>query len=233
MQIKINLKVFLFLLIFLITRQIKIYALLMCLALIHELGHVMAGIILGFKPESISIIPTGFSVKFKNDCKNYNKKIKNAVPSLTFEFNLVALKKAIIAFAGPLVNLIIMAISIICYKITVISEIAGISIELLIYSNLLIFIFNMLPIYPLDGGQILKEIVHIKYGLFTAYVITNKISNVVVIILTAFASFAILEYKNIAILIIIAYLWGLVANENKKYNLKLKIWKNFKFIDNC
>ncbi len=69
MQIKINLKVFLFLLIFLITRQIKIYALLMCLALIHELGHVMAGIILGFKPESISIIPTGFSVKFKNDCK--------------------------------------------------------------------------------------------------------------------------------------------------------------------
>lgn len=70
----------------------------MCLALIHELGHVMAGIILGFKPESISIIPTGFSVKFKNDCKNYNKKIKNG--------NMLALKKAIIAFAGPLVNLI-------------------------------------------------------------------------------------------------------------------------------
>lgn len=62
---------------------------------------------------------------------------------------------------------------------------------------------------------------------------TNKISNAVVIILTAFASFAILEYKNIAILIIIAYLWGLVVNENKRYNLKLKIWKNFKFIDNC
>ena len=203
MQIKINLKVFLFLLIFLITRQIKIYALLMCLALIHE---------------SISIIPTGFSVKFKNDCKNYNKKIKNG--------NMLALKKAIIAFSGPLVNLIIMAISIICYKITVISEIAGISIELLIYSNLLIFIFNMLPIYPLDGGRILKAIVHIKYGLFTAYVITNKISNVVVIILTAFASFAILEYKNIAILIIIAYLWALVINENKKYNMKLKIWQN-------
>ena len=96
MQIKINLKVFLFLLIFLITRQIKIYALLMCLALIHELGHVMAGIILGFKPESISIIPTGFSVKFKNDCKNYNKKIKNG--------NMLALKKAIIAFEGPLLN---------------------------------------------------------------------------------------------------------------------------------
>ena len=42
-----------------------------------------------------------------------------------------------------------------------------------------------------------------------------------------------MQRKGKAILIIIAYLWGLVANENKKYNLKLKIWKNFKFIDNC
>lgn len=223
MQVKINLKVFLFLLIFLITRQIKIYALLMLLALIHELGHVIAGIILGFKPESISIIPTGFSVKFKSDCKNYNKKIKNG--------NMLALKKGIIAFAGPLVNLIIMAISIIYYKITGISEIANISIELLMYSNLLIFIFNMLSIYPLDGGRILKEIVHIKYGLYTAYVITNKISNIVVIILTVCASFAVLEHKNIAILVIIIYLWILVINENKKYNLKLKIWESLKFIN--
>ena len=217
MQIKINLKIFLFLLIFLITKQIKIYALLMCLALIHELGHVLAGIILGFKPESISIIPTGFSVKFKTDCKNYNKKIKNG--------NMLAVKKIIIALAGPIVNLIIMIIGIVYYKITQNPELAGISIELLTYSNLLIFIFNMLPIYPLDGGRILKEIVHINYGLYPSYVITNKIANIVVVLLTAISSIAILKYKNIAILIIIAYLWMLTINENRKYNMKLKIWE--------
>lgn len=223
MQIKINLKVFLFLAIFIITRQIKIYALLMCLALVHEMGHVIAGIILGFKPEAISIIPTGFSVKFKNDCKNYNSKIKNG--------NVLAIKKAIIAFAGPIVNLIIMAIVVLYYKVTENSEIINIPIELILYSNLLIFIFNMLPIYPLDGGRILKEIIHINYGLYTSYIITNKISNIVVIILTVFASFAILEYKNVAILIIIAYLWVLAINENRKYNLKLKIWEKLKFMN--
>ena len=95
---------------------------------------------------------------------------------------MLALKKAIIAFAGPLVNLIIMAISIIYYKITEISEIAGISIELLIYSNLLLFIFNMLPIYPLDGGQILKEKLQDafdRYGRDEVIVITrsNKRAN--------------------------------------------------------
>ena len=195
----------------------------MCLALVHEMGHVIAGIILGFRPEAISIIPTGFSVKFKNDCKNYNSKIKNG--------NVLAIKKAIIAFAGPIVNLIIMAIVVLYYKVTENSEIINIPIELILYSNLLIFIFNMLPIYPLDGGRILKEIIHINYGLYTSYIITNKISNIVVIILTVFASFAILEYKNVAILIIIAYLWVLAINENRKYNLKLKIWEKLKFMN--
>lgn len=221
MQIKINLKVFLFLLIFLITRQIKIYALLMCLALIHELGHVIAGIILGFKPEAISIIPTGFSVKFNGTCKNYNKKIKNGT--------MLSLKKAIIAFAGPFVNFIMIIVIIAYYQITKNTEMINIPIDLLIYSNLLILLFNLIPIYPLDGGRILKEILHINYGIYMSYIITNKISNITVIILTVVSSFAILAYKNIAILIIIAYLWTLVYVENKRYNLKINILKKIKF----
>lgn len=221
MQIKINLKVFLFLLIFLVTRQIKIYALLMCLALIHELGHVIAGIILGFKPEAISIIPTGFSVKFNGTCKNYNKKIKNGT--------MLSLKKAIIAFAGPFVNFIMIIVIIAYYQITKNTEMINIPIDLLIYSNLLILLFNLIPIYPLDGGRILKEILHINYGIYMSYIITNKVSNITVIILTVVSSFAILAYKNIAILIIIAYLWTLVYVENKRYNLKINILKKIKF----
>ena len=221
MQIKINLKVFLFLLIFLVTKQIKIYALLMCLALIHELGHVIAGIILGFKPEAISIIPTGFSVKFNGTCKNYNKKIKNGT--------MLSLKKAIIAFAGPFVNFIMIIVIIAYYQITKNTEMINIPIDLLIYSNLLILLFNLIPIYPLDGGRILKEILHINYGVYMSYIITNKVSNITVIILTVVSSFAILAYKNIAILIIIAYLWTLVYVENKRYNLKINILKKIKF----
>ena len=221
MQIKINLKVFLFLLIFLVTKQIKIYALLMCLALIHELGHVIAGIILGFKPEAISIIPTGFSVKFNGTCKNYNKKIKNGT--------MLSLKKAIIAFAGPFVNFIMIIVIIAYYQITKNTEMINIPIDLLIYSNLLILLFNLIPIYPLDGGRILKETLHINYGIYMSYIITNKVSNITVIILTVVSSFAILAYKNIAILIIIAYLWTLVYVENKRYNLKINILKKIKF----
>ena len=101
----------------------------------------------------------------------------------------------------------------------------GISKELIVYSNILIAIFNLIPIYPLDGGRIIKNILHIFYGLKKAYIYTNKISNIVVIILTAISSIAILYLKYISILIILAYLWWIVILENKKHKSKMRIYR--------
>ena len=56
MSVKIDLKIFLFAIIFYFTKQIKIYALLMILALVHELGHLVCGICLGLKLKSIKIM---------------------------------------------------------------------------------------------------------------------------------------------------------------------------------
>lgn len=65
-------------------------------------------------------------------------------------------KKIAIAFAGPLVNMFIAIIAFFMPKNILIQK------ELLVYANLLLAIFNLLPIYPLDGGRILKEIITIK-----------------------------------------------------------------------
>ena len=43
MSIKVDLKIFLFAIVFWFTKQIKIYAILMILGLIHELGHMICG----------------------------------------------------------------------------------------------------------------------------------------------------------------------------------------------
>ena len=45
MSIKIDLKIFLFIILFWLTSQIKIYAVLMIFALIHELGHLLVRIV--------------------------------------------------------------------------------------------------------------------------------------------------------------------------------------------
>ena len=54
-------------------------------------------------------------------------------------------------------------------------------------------------------------------------ILVNKISNILVISLTAISSILILYLKNISILFVIIYLWILIIRENKRINLKKKI----------
>lgn len=206
MNIKINLKIFLFAIIFYFTKQIHIYAILMLFAFCHEMGHLLCGIFMGLKPKSLKIMPMGLSIEFEMYSKNIKEKLQA--------------KKIWIAIAGPITNIMIMIITIIFGK-----NIDTILYQEIIYSNLLIAIFNLLPIYPLDGGRILKEIIHIIKGRKRAIELTNYISNTSMVLLTFISSIAIYYYKNLAILFIIAYLWCMIFIENKRYNLKKRIYK--------
>lgn len=210
MRIRIHLKIFIFILIFLLTNQIKIYGVLMLFALIHELGHMLVGMLLGFKPAKLEIMPYGVSVGFDVKCEDYNRKVKNG--------NMLSIKKLIIALAGPLINLIITIVFLIFNM-----SFFGIERELVIYANILIGVFNLLPIYPLDGGRIIKNILHIIVGLQSAREYTNQMSKITICLLTAICSIAILYIRNVAILLILAYLWYLVIIEDKKYKRKVQI----------
>lgn len=212
MQIKVDLKIFIAILIFLLTEQLNIYIVFMLFAIIHEIGHVLTGIILGFKPKNIEVLPIGISACFYMQCDDYNKKINYA--------NRFVLKKVIISCAGPITNFII---AIIFYFFDF--SIFNISREFIIYTNLIIGIFNLIPIYPLDGGRIIKNILHIKIGLKESYKYTKIIANLSIIILTIFSSMAILYLKNISIVLILIYLWGIVIIQNKKYESKMNIYK--------
>lgn len=212
MQIKLDLKIFIFIIIFVLTRQIEIYGMLMLFAFLHELGHFFAGIILGFKPKALKINPLGLSISFWVKSEDYNRRICYG--------NILAVKKLLIAIAGPMVNFIL----VIFFSIFTLS-IFNINTEIVIYSNILIGLFNLIPIYPLDGGRILKNLLYILTGLKDTYSYINYISYISIVILTVFSSIMIVYLENISVLFIIGYLWYLVIAENKAYRQRSRIYE--------
>ncbi len=184
--------------VFILTGQIEIYAVLMFFALIHELSHMASGILLGLKPKTLEIMPFGLSVIFE-----------------TYESRkMVNLKKIIIASSGPIVNMIIAIVTFAINK----------NLSSIIYSNIIIAFFNLLPIYPLDGGRILKLSLKNKYKYDKVEDITNKVSNATIIVITCLSSVLVLLWQNIGLVFVIAYLWLIMIKENKRSQLHKKIY---------
>ena len=186
MKIKVDLKIFLIIILYILTKNIKVFAISFIFILLHELGHAITGIILGLKIKKININVFGLSIEFEN----YGKERLN--------------NKIIIDMAGPAINIITFIIAVIFKN----EEIA--------YINILLAIINLLPIYPLDGGRIVKNLLLKSHNYKQVVGYTEKISKDTLIIITAISSIVILYIKNVGIFLIILYLWSISLKEWKK-----------------
>lgn len=198
MKIEINLKIIFAIILFLIVKNLNTYLIFFIFILIHEIAHLIVGILLGGKPKKMVISVFGVSLEF------YSYKKTSPIYRIIF-FGI-----------GPLVNILFAIVFVYVFKEK------NALIEKIIITNFAIGIFNLIPILPLDGGKIIKEILKIFLKVETANKIAIYVSKVILILFSLVYSVLIIKIKNIIILFLIIYLWYLYSVEERKYLIYLK-----------
>lgn len=118
----------LFLFLAFITGYFQYVFYLMSLIFIHELGHVSAGVFFGWKVSKVILLPFGGMTVFEE------------------KINCPIKQEFVVAFMGPIYQILF-------YHLLVL---LGFETDLLTSIHITLLIFNLLPIYPLDGSKILS-----------------------------------------------------------------------------
>lgn len=128
--------------------------------LLHEYGHCFAARCYGLEVTDVTLYPIGGIAR---------------IPCLGAENPWK--KELVIALAGPAVNIIIAAIAILFVVLTGNDIMAESPVSLVVaYTftlNLILAVFNLLPIFPMDGGRVLRASL---YGIIQDYERSTEIA---------------------------------------------------------
>lgn len=125
------------------------------LIVIHELGHVAAARYFGWRITEIELLPFGGVAK-------------------TDEWGTVPSKQEwIVAAAGPAYNGVMIVFAAVCYMFGWWSPAWA---DFFVTANLWLAGFNLLPIFPLDGGRILQAVMSYKLPYRKCILLTITVS---------------------------------------------------------
>ena len=150
---------------------------MLAFAFLHELGHIFMARSFGAHTLQIKITPIGILAVIHNLQK------------------LPTTKKALILLSGPFVN--IFFFTIFFY--------AG--YDFLWQLNLALAVFNMLPVYPLDGGGLLATLLESRLGTINSGMVVLRTSKLVTYIIFALGIIQVIMFPfNVSLLAIAIFL---------------------------
>lgn len=172
--------------------NLKLYIITYAVMTLHELAHLIAAAVIGLRAENIKFSPFGVNLALKNKI-------------------MCPLSDEIILYgAGPLINAIL-AIAAMYFNNMVFYRI-----------NTVLFVMNLLPIIPLDGGMIALRLISYKLGRVRA----KKVLSVISILLGGFVMVlavigAVMGRINVSLFVIAVFLIGNLVTSKEKYNIDL------------
>ena len=171
--IKVHPITFVYLILSALIGHISLYLSSLFLVFIHEMAHYSMARYFHFEIDKIEILPFGAYLSLKDV---YNHDIK---------------EELCVVLAGPATHLFLYYIILFCFK--------GEYQQYLFTFNSFLFLFNLLPIYPMDGYRILSLLIQSVYDLKKSLYISLKISVFALSVLSLF-------YFEIETMVIIIYL---------------------------
>jgi stage IV sporulation protein FB len=139
---------------------------LFTIVLIHEIGHVVAALLVGVTVKSVQLLPFG------------------GVAVIEDHGRLTASREIGIALAGPLQNGIMIAMALGLQHLGYGNQ------EYLTYfiqANAIIALFNLLPVLPLDGGKVLQAIVSLFLPYYYTLLWSGRVSIAASILVIVYA----------------------------------------------
>lgn len=175
-----------FMLISCLSASFKNFFFFLSIIVVHELGHLGMGLILGWKVEGIYLYPYGGVTKFNEDI---NRKL---------------LEELLILISGPVLQIIYFILGYFLYNSSLFN-----------YYNISILVFNLLPIYPLDGGRILNIILSYFVSFRTSYYTSIIFSFLICLF---FIIFSILNKGTLNIILMFLVVIFKIKEEFRKRN---------------
>lgn len=170
--------------------ELTTLALLLTSVVLHELGHALMAKRLGIRTRDITLYPFG------------------GVAALLDSVN--AKQELLITIAGPLVNVLIVAVIALIMEPNAIwaSGFMHTPVGSLFSINVALAVFNILPAFPMDGGRILRSVLQLL-NIRSATAIAVRISQVLCIVLAG----AAFVYSHPVLLIIATFVFASASRE--------------------
>ena len=177
-------------LIFISIGEFRFICYFMLIIIVHELGHIIVSLIFKWNIEKVIILPFGGLTKFN---EIINRPLKEeffiAISGIVFQMIFFVLIKGKISY--KYFNII----------------------------NYFILLFNLMPIYPLDGSKILNVLFNKLFSFKNSLIITSIVSYIFIIIF-------LLLFINVNKLVLLVFSF-LLIEVNKLYREKDFIFNKF------
>lgn len=140
--------------------------------ILHEFGHAFAARFYGIRTKDIYVLPIGGVARLEG------------MPTSPIQ-------EFVVAIAGPLVNVAIALVLLVILGLGSLSDLAGLGqsaaasllshsfLKQLLFANVALVVFNMIPAFPMDGGRVLRAVLAAMLPFQQATLIAARVGQAV------------------------------------------------------